>query len=151
MVTAPLWFFKCFRFCSQLYFETSGKVDIHSVRTPPPPCPFSSTISKPPLSPIEWPSFVHSPFALNSRFFLDRAAFSTLPKPWGLSWVFRLFLELLSFSLFHHIYKTSKFILKKLVWIKQQISKLCLFCKMSAGGVTNLQFCFPHFTHHFLR
>ena len=37
MVTAPLWFFKCFRFCSQLYFEKSGNVDIHSVRTPPPP------------------------------------------------------------------------------------------------------------------
>ena len=35
MVTAPLWFFKWFRFCSQLYFEKSGNVDIHSVRTPP--------------------------------------------------------------------------------------------------------------------
>ena len=39
--------FWCFRFCSQLYFGKSGKVDIHSARTPLPPCPFSSTISKP--------------------------------------------------------------------------------------------------------
>ena len=82
MVTAPLWFFKCFRLCSQLllYFEKFGKVDIHSARTPLPPCPFSSTISKPPLPPFGWTSFVHSPLTRIWQIFVFLEKNSMWPK-----------------------------------------------------------------------